>query len=192
MNMKYNFVSISDVTTQLSPIYESPELESPATVNEPGSTYFENKYTEDYEEDKKDSEIVSGFDKEAAVFVNKLAFDFKHGHELKIRDSPLARHTPKILNHPIKGKVKFAPITFIANTSLHCLGPYSDDSSSDESEADAAPVTQVPVPSGSGSSSKEKQHSKCNEPIKRVPAGRKAHDDLPSPFTTPKSKAKCI
>lgn len=100
----------------LSPLYED-EVESPACVpdfvSESGGTVFENKYTQEYlkgeEKVKKDpvEEIIgTGDDKEAAIFVNRLAHDvefLKKEQEFKFPDSPLAKHTPKILTHPIKG-----------------------------------------------------------------------------------------
>ena len=92
--------------------------------------------------------------------------------------------------------------------SFYIPVPYSDNTtSSDESEPEVTPMTQVSILSWSESSSKveeDKQHPSKHvaavdlgnhtpkSPVKRVQAGRKAHNSSPSgsPFTTPRSKTK--
>ena len=84
-------------------------MESPVTVDEKESSFFENKYAEDFEE--RDAEVVvieeDTDNKEATIIVNRVARDIhlmRKEHNLKFQGSPLGRHTPKILPHPIKGK----------------------------------------------------------------------------------------
>ena len=84
-------------------------MESPVNVDEKESSFFENKYAEDFEE--RDAEVVvieeEKDNKEATIIVNRVARDIhlmRKEHNLKFQGSPLGRHTPKILPHPIKGK----------------------------------------------------------------------------------------
>ena len=70
-------------------------------------TIFENKYAEGFQERDVERTITEheaeSDNKEATTFKNKTAFMIQE-HNLRFQGSPLGRHTPKILPHPIKGK----------------------------------------------------------------------------------------
>ena len=60
--------------------------------------------------------IKTGADKSATIIVNDhihAVDQIKKEHRQKFCDSPLARHTPKIITHPVRGnfniKVHFGP-----------------------------------------------------------------------------------
>ena len=88
-------------------------------MNEPRDTLFENMQIKDFCAYERCPTIVTGSDKKASIFVNKLAWEsnlVKKEHELNFQDSPLGEHTPERLTHPIKGstwcQMKFTPVSF--------------------------------------------------------------------------------
>lgn len=83
--------------------------ESPATVGEDEGTFIENKYAiEHHQEEKRVSPangiIATASDKQASIIVNKFAHDIGAMKKEKLRKSPFARHTPKILPRTVQGK----------------------------------------------------------------------------------------
>ena len=83
------------------------EVESPIELH---GTVFENKYyvQEDVKKDQDTDTIKAGIDKNATIFVNDCAYidQIKKEHGQKLRESPLARHKPKIITHPVRGNFK--------------------------------------------------------------------------------------
>lgn len=83
-------------------------VESPTELQ---GTVFENKcYTEDsVKKDPDVTTIKTGADREAIIIANDYAHAVdmiktcKEHKQKPVRDSPLGRHTPKIITHPVRG-----------------------------------------------------------------------------------------
>ena len=97
------------------------EVESPSELD---GTIFENKYYApgNGKTDLDRDIIKTETDKDATIIANDYAHAvdlIKKEHRQKFRDSPLARHTPKIITHPVKGNLLILgrPRTFNEYTS---------------------------------------------------------------------------